>query len=420
MTVELRPLGVACNIQCSYCYQHPQRDAGNSSAAYDLPVMKAAIEQEGGPFSLFGGEALLLPLDELEALWSWGLEKHGSNGIQTNGTLITEEHIRLFKTYNVHVGISIDGPGPLNDARWAGTLERTREMTAKSETAIERLCRSQMACSLIITLHRGNAAPDKLPLLHDWFRYLESIGLTSVRLHVLEVDNDAIAQKYRLSLQETIAAFMSFYKLEKQLTRLRFDTFHDMKQMLRGQDNNTTCLWNACDPYTTPAVRGIEGNGQRSNCGRTYKEGIEFVKADAHTFERYLALYHTPQEYGGCAGCRFFLVCKGNCPGMALDGDWRNRTEYCELYKALYRQLEEEMLDAGELPISAHPQRQRIEHALLESWAQQRPMYMCTVLDQLNNPPQSQRTPKALPHHADAPHGDSPHGDSHGDHQDSQ
>ncbi len=32
MSVELRPLGVQCNIQCQYCYQNPQRDAGGSQA----------------------------------------------------------------------------------------------------------------------------------------------------------------------------------------------------------------------------------------------------------------------------------------------------------------------------------------------------------------------------------------------------
>ena len=61
MSVELRPLGVACNIQCQYCYQNPERDAGNVARSYDLDAMKAAVEREGGPFTLFGGEALLAP-----------------------------------------------------------------------------------------------------------------------------------------------------------------------------------------------------------------------------------------------------------------------------------------------------------------------------------------------------------------------
>lgn len=411
MVVELRPLGVACNIQCLYCYQTPQRDAKNYTSQYDLEMMKAAVEKEGGPFSLFGGEALLVPIEDLEKLWSWGYEKYGSNGIQTNGVAITDEHIRLFKTYAVHVGLSIDGPGELNDARWAGTLQRTRDATAKTEAAIERLRAEQVPFSLIVTLHRGNASAEKLPIMHDWFRYLESIGLSSVRLHTLEVENEAIRHKYQLTPDETITAFLSFYELEKELTYLKFDLFADMHHMLQGKDNKTTCIWNACDPYTTAAVRGIEGHGQRSNCGRTNKDGIDFVKSSMGSFERYISLYHTPQEYGGCNGCRFFLMCKGTCPGTAIDGDWRNRTENCNLYKTLFRHFEEEMLDGGEMPVSVRPDRQKIEQVFLDAWAQGQNTYMANILNRINN---------NQPFHIEfnSPHGDTPHGDSHGDHTD--
>src|SRR5262249_31801659 len=139
MSVELRPLGIKCNIQCQYCYQNPQRDAGNVLQSYDLEKIKLAVETEGGGFTLFGGGALMVPEKDLEELWSWGLEKYGKNGIQTNGSLINDNHIRMFKQYKVHVGISVDGPGELNDVRWAGSLERTRELTAKTHQAIERL-----------------------------------------------------------------------------------------------------------------------------------------------------------------------------------------------------------------------------------------------------------------------------------------
>ena len=161
MGVELKPLGVVCNIQCHYCYEHPLRDAGNKAAPYDIEAMKAAVLREGGPFSLFGGEPLLVPKADLETLWSWGLEKFGSHGIQTNGTLIDEAHIALFKAYKVDVGISVDGPAELNDARWSANLAKTREATARTQAAIEALCREGMPPGLIVTLHRGNAGADK-------------------------------------------------------------------------------------------------------------------------------------------------------------------------------------------------------------------------------------------------------------------
>ena len=332
-------MGVACNIQCQYCYQNPQRDAGNVPRAYDLEAMKAAVEREGGPFTLFGGEGLLVPEDDLEALWAWGLERYGSNGVQTNGVLINDAHVRMFHRYQVQVGVSIDGPGELNDARWAGTPERTREATAKTEAAIERLCAEGIPPSLIVTLHRGNATAEKLPVMHDWLRRLEALGVTSARLHALEVDSDDVGVVYALSAEENLVAFSSFLGLEAELSTLGLDLFDDMRNLLLGTDDQTTCVWNACDPYTTRAVRGVEGMGQASNCGRTNKDGIDFVKAPVEGFERYLALYHTPQEHGGCADCRFFVMCKGQCPGTAIDGDWRNRTEHCDLWKGLFLSL---------------------------------------------------------------------------------
>lgn len=383
--VELRPLGVRCNIQCHYCYQNPQRDAGNFNNQYDLERMKDAIMLEGGPFAMFGGEPLLVGESDLEELWSWGFEQFGYNAVQSNGTLINDEHIRMFKAYKVSVGISLDGPDELNDVRWHGTLEKTREATACSQRAIERLCAEGIPPSLIVTLHRANAAPELLPRLCEWIKELDAMGVQSVRLHLLESENESIRFKYALSTAENIAALLTFAELEKNLTRLTFDLFSDMRQMLTGDDQLTSCVWNACDSYTTSAVRGVEGHGERSNCGRTNKDGIDFVKARTAGFERYIALYHTPQPAGGCSGCRFFLMCKGQCPGTAINGEWRNRSEHCEVWKAIYEYLESELLNSGLKPVSLSSQREQLEQVLINAWAQGNTGSVFEAMRQISN-----------------------------------
>jgi uncharacterized protein len=330
--------------------------------------MKAAILEQGGEFTLFGGEALLVPKADLEDLWAWGLERNGANNVQTNGSMIDDDHITLFKKYRVSVGISIDGPGELNDVRWAGTLERTRETTARTEAAIARLCAEGIPPSLIITLHRGNAAADRLDRMCAWFTHLERIGIRSARLHLLEVEDEVVRQKYALTEEENLTALLRFYALELSLRRLRFDTFKEMRDMLLGWDESTSCVWHACDPYTTRAVRGVEGDGRSSNCGRTNKDGIDFVKSTEEGFERYVALYQTPQDDGGCAGCRFFLMCKGQCPGTAVGSDWRNRTEHCGLLKRQFRIMEQQHLARGILPLSLSPDRLEVEEAMIRAW----------------------------------------------------
>lgn len=387
MTVELRPLGVACNLGCLYCYQQPQRDAGNQRTPYNLDRVKEEAARIGGPFTLFGGEPLLMRFDDLEDLLTWGKEKFGGSSIQTNGVLIADRHIELFKKLNVSVGISIDGPGELNDIRRNGSLEKTREATAKIEAVIKRLCSAGKTPGLIVTLHQGNATAAHLPRMLGWMRELDSQGIRSVRLHLLEVDDESLRGTLALTARQNIDALLAFAEAEKTLKNIRFDTFRDMENLLAGKDSHVSCVWRACDPYATRAVQGVEGNGQASNCGRTNKEGIDFIKAESTGFERYIALYHTPQSDNGCSGCRFFLMCKGQCPGTAVGGDWRNRTENCEEWKSLFGMIETNMVLAGKVPLTLQPIRLKLERLQVEAWQKNRNPSIETIWRSLRNSP---------------------------------
>ncbi|MGH3831248.1 MAG: radical SAM protein [Pseudonocardiaceae bacterium] len=370
MVLELRPLGVTCNLACDYCYQTPQRDAGNLTRPYDLDAMLAAVEQRNQPFSLFGGEPLLLRLEDLERIWRVGFERFGHNAVQTNGTLITTEHLELFRRYNVTVGVSVDGPAALNNARWTHNLERTRLATEATHQAIRRLCREHRPPGLIVTLHRGNATSDHLPSMATWMRELDALGIRSVRLHPLEIDSPSVRERYALSAQDNTDAILFFARLQDELN-LRFDIIDEMRALLLGRDKTTSCVWRACDPYTTPAVTGIEGDGGSSNCGRTNKDGVDFLKADTIGFERYLMLYQTPQKHGGCQGCRFFLMCKGQCPGTAIDGDWRNRTEHCAIWTSIFTHIETALVEEDLEPLSVSAHRTAVETQLVQAWEQQ-------------------------------------------------
>lgn len=380
MTVELRPLGVSCNIGCQYCYQNMHRDAGNGAGRYDLAAMKTAIKEIGGPFHLFGGEPLLMREEDMEKMFRWGNRQYGENGIQTNGVLLNDNHIRMFKKYKVTVGLSVDGPGELNDVRWAGTLEKTRDATEKSLRAIERLVDAGIYPGIMVQITRCNCSPERLLRMYEWVRELDRLGIGSARLHILEIENEAVRQKYGLSVEENIKILFGFMELEKELQNLRFDMTGDMKDLLLGKDSEAPCVWRACDAYYTDAVHGVDGNGDRHNCGLTDKEGINFQKPEYQGYERYIALYHTPQEYGGCKDCRFFLVCKGQCPGTAIDRDWRNKTEYCEVWKRLFTHLEKTLIDEGKTPISQHRKRKKWEAKMLKAWAEGENLLMETEL----------------------------------------
>lgn len=402
MSIELLPLGKKCNIACSYCYQQDERTATNNTAApYSMDAMKAALLAEGigggTGWSLFGGEPLLLPINDFEELLRWSKERGAPVGVQTNGSLITGRHIELFKEYNVGVGFSIDGPGELNSARQARDPKATLATTEKSVANLHKLLAAGVSVSLIITLTRVNAGNGlKLQALIDWLLKLRDQGLRYVNLHMLEPHgDDALA----LSQDEQTAVMRALRRLLVGFTSV--SPFNDMRNALL-QDGSSNCIWNFCDPYTTPAVRGIDGQGTRGNCGRTNKDGVGYVKADTAGHERYLALYLAPMESGGCGGCRFFLACGGgNCPGEGEGGDWRAKTVHCETLTSLFIDIEHELFLNGQEPISMSLRRPLLEYQKLASWAGL-----------------SGAQPQNVPH-GDLPHGDVAHGDAeHGDHTD--
>ena len=236
MSIELRPLGVACNLGCHYCYQNPQRRGGQRGARVRHRGDEAGRRaRRAEPFTLFGGEPLLFPLDDLETLWSWGLEKFGRNGIQTNGALITTR-TSICSAVQGDVGISIDGPGALNDVRWAGTLERTREATRRSRGAIERLCQAKvMRPSLIVTLHRHNATGDGCRRCTTGSATSTRLGIATSGCMCWRSRAPPSATALRSAREENVRALLGSPALERELDALRFDVFSDMEQLLLGR-----------------------------------------------------------------------------------------------------------------------------------------------------------------------------------------
>ncbi len=62
-------------------------------------------------------------------------------------------------------------------------------------------------------------------------------------------------------------------------------------------------------------------------------------------------------------------MCKGHCPSTTIDDDWRNRSEYCDVWKGLLQAIEKQMLEKKLTPISLHSHRQQLETFFLNTWA---------------------------------------------------
>ena len=124
-----KPVCAACNLKCSYCYYRNRlkRYEGDDIPRMSVEILERYIIQhiEASTekeimFSWHGGEPMMAGIDFYRTVVRIQKKHLPSgrflmNGIQTNGTLITDEWCRFFAKEKFSVGISIDGPGELHD-----------------------------------------------------------------------------------------------------------------------------------------------------------------------------------------------------------------------------------------------------------------------------------------------------------------
>ena len=126
--VVAKPVGVKCNLECSYCY-YLHKDGSPS----DMPTGRMSDELlekficqyitgqdvDNVFFNWHGGEPALAGLDfyrkVVELQKKYVGVKHIENDFQTNGVLLDDAWCKFFKENDFHVGLSIDGPRHLHD-----------------------------------------------------------------------------------------------------------------------------------------------------------------------------------------------------------------------------------------------------------------------------------------------------------------
>lgn len=114
----------SCNLSCSYCYllDKNSRVGEFMDIALYRKIIDKIIEDRlkvgkvnSIGLNFYGGEPTLIGLPVLSEMFAYAKDRLDSvsipvhMSIQTNGTLIDRDTVRVFKTFNVSVGISFDG-----------------------------------------------------------------------------------------------------------------------------------------------------------------------------------------------------------------------------------------------------------------------------------------------------------------------
>ena len=209
-----------CNLDCSYCYL-PDR---HSNARMNWTTLELAVERVlesrylGKTLSVVwhSGEPLVLPVDWYEEAFE-RIEKLNSgrtnisHSVQTNGVLINERWIDLFRRHRVRVGLSLDGPAWIHNAyrktrSGAGTHHRVM-------AAVELLNASQLDYHVICVL--TSVAMEAADEMHEFFR---GSRIRMVGYNVEEIEGPHTSSS--LAGPEMVEAYRSFLRRMLTLSQL--------------------------------------------------------------------------------------------------------------------------------------------------------------------------------------------------------
>ncbi len=334
-----------CNMRCKYCFYHDVTDFreiknfGKMSESTTRNLIKKALDFADGEsvaFAFQGGEPLFSGLDYFKNFVDCVKKLNVKNstvfyGLQTNGTLVTEEWAKFFKKNDFLIGLSLDGDCKNNRFRLKN--DGTNSYYDIKEAA--EILKIHGVDFNILTVLTGNCAEHIEEIYRHFtnngFKYLQFIPCLRPFGSKEENELYMTPEQYTNYLIRCFNLYVKDY-VRHDYTSVRY--FDNLVHLFLG---NPTEQCGICGHCMHQFV--VEGNGNVYPCDfyctdewllgnidekdfRTLansEKAIRFIKESLYVPEK-------------CKKCEFFPLCRGGgCKRQKEDRD------YCSSYKAFFK-----------------------------------------------------------------------------------
>ena len=336
--VFVKPIGALCNLDCQYCYYLKKEHLYPKGETFQMSdeTLEDYIVQhvDASPeavirFSWHGGEPTLLGLNFFRKIVALQRKyrppnKSIVNGIQTNGTLLTEEWCRFFAREGFAVGISIDGPPEMHDLyRVTKDQKPTHEQTMRGyELLQEHGVYTDILCVV-------NAHNVQFPLqVYRFFKQLNAQYITFLPL--VEPDNKGGVSHNSVPAEAWGKFLCTIFDewIDRDIGRIKVQIFEEATRTAFKQEHSLCIFRPTCGDIPV-----VEHNGDFYSCDH-------FVDVDHHLGNiretPLVELLESPEQraFGRakletlpryCQECDVRAMCNGECPKnrfiMAPDGE---------------------------------------------------------------------------------------------------
>ncbi len=334
-----------CNMACGYCYYSGEllKNPGVMDLKMVEVIFKKLGESSFDNIRIFfhGGEPLLVSTDnynEIFAMQQHYLEgKTIINSIQTNGTLINDSFINLFKSHDVKIGISLDGPESVHNyyrKNKSGHETFRLIMNNLKKLADNGICVGIISVISDITAEYAN-------MLYPFFKSIKNIRAVDMMPETISSSARILTKMNYSKIMNQI--FNQWFFDEECNFELRILTSIVMG-FITGIPS--MCIFNeSCVRKVRFLSIDIHGNVSPCdsltslNLGNIMQNSIQSMLENNMTRRNFSISDERKRER--CWFCKWFKYCHGGCPSNRTESEINcHCDDFCNIFEYIYSTLE--------------------------------------------------------------------------------
>jgi uncharacterized protein len=327
--VFAKPIGPICNLDCHYCYYlkkehlYPKGETFRMSDNILEEYIAQHIDASPGSvinFSWHGGEPTILGLDYFRKIVMLQRKhkppnRHITNGMQTNGTLLDEDWCRFLAAEGFAVGLSLDGPQEMHDRhRVTKGQNPTHKQAMRGYTLLQQ---HRIPCNILCVVHAQNVQhPTQV---YRFFKQIKAQYVEFLPLVEPQLDEDG-GVSHRTAPAEALGNFLCTIFDEwlcQDIERVKVQIFEEVARTAFGQEHALCIFRKTCGD-----VPVIEHNGDFFSCDHfvntEHRLGniqetplVDFLESPAQKAFGQAKLDTLPRY---CQTCEVRDMCHGGCP----------------------------------------------------------------------------------------------------------
>lgn len=344
----IKPASADCNLRCEYCFYIDHLESGSKNPRMSDEILELMIksymsidQNKQYAFGWQGGEPTLMGLDFFKKVVEMQIKyappgSSVSNGLQTNGTMITEEMAKFFGEYKFLLGVSLDGPEYLHDY-YKKTIGQ-KPTHALVLRGIERLKQHGVEFNILTLINNQTVKKAK-----EIYHYHRDNGFFFHQyIPCVEFDTDGSLRPYSITGNDWGLFLTELFNewVKQDVNKVSIRLFDSIMEYLIYGRYNVCYMQDNCVQYFV-----VEHDGGVYPCDFFVQDNLLLGNVNNNSWEELLNS-HTYHAFGNqksnwneeCNLCPFLSFCHGDCQKFryVAPNSAKQLSNLCQGWKIFY------------------------------------------------------------------------------------